>query len=177
MKIYKKEELEYKDGYIVKGDEVLELPADLCATLDALELDCQRAAWKREHKLPPVPKVPEFERKSEFGPAHVLVEPLTPNLDEFVTQAEKIMAELDDVEAGEKVNAYLKKIEPVFRFVNGDSVVASGACPWRFDLPTVGNPLELTEDKVIGLVFGIFGYGVHSVNDDGILTTVTECDE
>ena len=159
MKMFEKKQCEYKGGYIVCNDEVVAIDNGIVDALNRLEEDIQRAKFEAESCGPlPCYKDPgEFERVSERGAIMPVVSAHTPVLDETVEKTMKLLDEIEDAEHAVRINEYFAGIVPVIEFVN-DPFIVSGeqATQHRFDLPTIGNPLELDRDKLSDLVLGMF---------------------
>jgi hypothetical protein len=126
--------------------------------LNDLEEAVQRQAFDDMTKIGPmidgIIGKAEFSRKSEhWNPAKVEA-PETPELDKAAKKAITMMDELEQMAASERANKYLDKIRPAIDFAEDDCIVAldSASVPTRFDLPTLGNPLELGADDIIGWV-------------------------
>jgi len=155
MKIYKKEVCMYVDGYIVCGDEVVGVPTAIIHQLNKLETDMQKAEHRRANKIEL--KAPEpFVRKHE-GKSHIVVTPDTPVLDEAVDKAMKLMDDIETVEAASAVNDYLADLESAIEWIQSPNVVSSDTVlVEKFDLPTLGNPLELDEEDIVEAVVNLF---------------------
>lgn len=158
MKMFNKADCEYKGGYIVCGDKVVAVDNEVVDLFNKLEEDIQRANHNRGifGGMPAVEPAP-FHRQTERGNVYPHIEAETPELDKAADVAIKIMDELDAVADAEKCNEYFTGIHPLILFVNDDFIVAGEqATQHRFDLPTIGNPLELDKDKLSDLVMGMF---------------------
>lgn len=158
MKMYNKESLEYKGGYIVEDNKVICVDNEVVDLFNKLETDIQRAKFeKMKGKLVVDFGNNEFHRKSELGEIFPNVEVNTPCLDEMAEKAEAIMDEIDAMNAADVMNEYFAGIKPLIAFVNDEFVIdAENSTPHRFDLPTIGNPLELTKEKLSELVIDMF---------------------
>ena len=158
MKMFDKKNCEYKGGYIVCDDKVVCIDNEVVDLFNKLEEDIQRAKFEAVNQvLEPVALDFEFKRKTERGDIYPRVHAETPELDAMAERAMKVMDEVDEMAAAEKVNDYFDGIEPILLFVNDEFVVSGEqAVQHRFDLPTIGNPLELDKDKLSDLVIGMF---------------------
>lgn len=161
-KIVNKEVLEYKNGYILSGNDIVGIDNEVVDLLNKIEEDVQRSKYKRlgniEANIASLvnSKADGFKLKSEHKVA-LRVKPETPVLDEAIEKTMSIMDELDRIDNTEKMNDYFDKIVPVIMFVNQDFVIeCENGVPHRFDLPTIGNPLELTMEDLCRHVAGMF---------------------
>lgn len=151
-KMYKKSDLSYVNGYIVtKDDEIVLLPNDASNQLMHLEYELQKLEWLKNKPKLPLIEYPDFVRKSEFETAVPEIAVETPLLDEQVQRSMKMREEIDNQKASKMANKFLAKYEKLFRFIGSD-LFTEGDSDIQFDLPTLGNPLELTADKVVQLV-------------------------
>lgn len=158
MKMYNKEELEYKGGYLVAGDKVVGLDNNLVLMLNELEEDYQFAKFTRTKEMLTLPNpTMEFRRKSERGKIMPTIKVETPELDATVEKSVKMMDELDAVSSATIANEYIEKIMPLIMFA-ADPFVVSVDQPSqeRLDLLCVGNPLELTKEKIVDMVTEMF---------------------
>lgn len=155
MKAYKKSELVYKNGYIMKGNKVVCVSPMIVGLFNKIETDLQKASWNSARKNLSTIHAgimdSEFERESEH--ATICFEADTPTFDEHVERTMKIMHEIDTIERTNKANEYVDEISPVVEFVSSDVVFSvDGWTPVQFDLPTIGNPLEVDRDKLTQLI-------------------------
>jgi len=150
MKTYKKSKLVYKNGYIMtaKG-KIVSVDNRIVMLANQLELDHQKAEYESNIECAcEACACEEFEPKSEFK--RPVIEAKTPVLDKKVEESIALMDDLDRVQAANKVNSYLDKIDDLIQFAREDFVVDTKQDKqYRFDLPTLGNPLEWTGDKVV----------------------------
>lgn len=157
-KMYNKNELKYKGGYIVKGDDVIAIDNEIVDLFNKLDTDVQYAkflAMKESFQVDTSDM--EFFRATERGNVYLHVEFDTPNLDEFASKTEAMMDEIDNLNKAEMMNEYLQTIKPLLIFANDNFVIAAEhGVPHRFDLPAIGNPLELTREDIGNLVISMF---------------------
>lgn len=159
MKMFNKSECEYKGGYIVSNGEVVAIDNEIVDLLNKLEEDVQRVEFERTScgSLPCYQDPGEFTRISEHGKIMPFVGANTPELDKLAEQGMKIMDEIDKVADAAKANEYFNGIKLLIMFVNEEFIVSGEhGTQHRFDLPTIGNPLELDKDKLSELVIGMF---------------------
>lgn len=147
MKTFKKAELTFKNGYIFAGDEIVSIDNRIVKMANNLESLAQRAEFEAKQPKPTPVSNEEFERVSEFDHKINCVAS-TPELDKLTEQSLKIMDEIDSVEMSNKVNEFLELFNDLVLFVNEDFIIeaTNQNHQERFDLPTLGNPLEW-EDK------------------------------
>lgn len=160
MKMYKKKDCKYKDGYIVCGGKVLSIDNKIVDLLNELEDWIQRSCYDDvKQKICDFCSVKrkEFHRVSEHGKIYPTIIPNTPDLDKAVEQTMAIMEDLDAIAAAEKMNDLVKRLAPVFEFAASKTIVSGDqAVQHRFDLPTIGNPLKLTPQDIADHVTGLF---------------------
>ena len=152
MKIYKKEELTYKNGYLIDGEgNVVPVDNEVVDLFNKVETDYQQALYAKTHKFQ-LPEFEPFKRESEFDNIRPVFEVDTPKLEEEFANALEMMDELDELEKADKINRYIDGIMPVISFIVDDSVVACEAStPHRFDLPTIGSPL-IDRDAILAIL-------------------------
>ena len=157
MKMFDKSECEYKGGYIVCDGKVVCVDNEIVDLFNKLDVDIQRAQYESKRCLNLDASVDEFAPKSEHGAIYPVIEADTPELDKMAEQAMKLMNEIDAMADASKINEYLDGIHPLIMFVNDEFIVSGEqATQHRFDLPTVGNPLELDKDSLANLVMSMF---------------------
>lgn len=157
MKMYKKSKLSYKNGYLVtKKGKVVYPGSDIVKQLNKLEEDLQRT--RHESKVKECSEClvgEEFVQKSEFK--RPTVTPVTPNLDEAVEKAMDIVNDLDLIEASNKINKRFAEVNDLIQFALNDAVIEVPSLNLiQFDLPTIGNPLELTGDRIADIITEIY---------------------
>ena len=151
-KMYKKSDLRYEGGYLVtKDDKIVLLPFAIASKLMELEERLQKALWLKNKPEVELPEYGEFVRKSEFDVKLPQIKVETPTIDKAVEFALKYKEDLDNQLTADAANKFISGYTQVFQFVNSDLFV-EGDYDTRLDLPTLGNPLELTEDKIMQLV-------------------------
>ena len=158
MKMINKSECEYKGGYIVCNGEVVCIDNEIVDLLNKLDTDVQRAQWEAtNHPTVAMTPVEEFSPESEHGAIYPVISASTPELDKMVENSLKIMEEIDSVHDTSLANEYIEGILPIIQFVNDDFIVSGEqATQHRFDLPVIGNPLELDKDAVVSFVVSMF---------------------
>lgn len=157
MKVFEKKDCQYKDGYIVSGNEVVAVDNEVVDLLNHLDLDIQKFRFNEEHAVDPI-EIPEFKPQSEHRPKVTVSAMETPTLDKVTEMAMDLMKELDSVSGAEMATRYFDSILPVVKFVINDTIIShdSQFKQFQFDLPTIGNPLELTEEKLADLICEMF---------------------
>jgi hypothetical protein len=156
MKMFNKDECEYKGGYIVCDGKVVCIDNEIVDLFNKLDVDIQRAQFEATHKQVAMP-VEEFAAKSEHGAIYPVITADTPELDSMVEKSMKMMDEIDAIDNADKANEYFASIQPLIMWVNDEFIVSGEqATQHRFDLPTIGNPLELDKKDLADLVMLIF---------------------
>ena len=157
MKMFDKSECEYKGGYIVCDGKVVCVDNEVVDLFNKLDVDMQRAQYEATYCPGFAAPAEEFAPKSEHGAIYPTIKADTPELDKQAEQAIKIMNEVDAMADAAKANEYFASIRPLIMFVNDEFIVSGEqATQHRFDLPTVGNPLELDKDSLADLVMTMF---------------------
>lgn len=158
MKMFNKAECEYIGGYIVCDGKVVAIDNEIVDLFNKLEEDIQRKNHERSvfGDMPAIEPMP-FHRKTERGDVYPQVRAETPELDKIADTTMKLMDELDSIADASKCNEYFEGIKPLLLFVNDDFIVSGKqAVQHRFDLPTIGNPLEIDKEKLSDLVVNMF---------------------
>lgn len=156
MKMISKKDCEYKGGYIVNDGNIVCIDNEVVDLLNKLDVDIQRAKFEANNHQPATP-VKEFVPETEHGAIYPVIEADTPELDKLTEKSMKIMDEIDAMADAEMANMYFAGIHPLIMFVNDEFIVSGEqATQHRFDLPTVGNPLELDKNSLADLVMSMF---------------------
>lgn len=157
MKMFNKSECEYKGGYIVCDGKVVCVDNEIVDMFNRLDIDVQRAEYEAKSCPGFATPVEEFTPKSEHGAIYPVIEANTPELDAQAERAMKIMDEVDAMADAAKANEYFASIHPLILFVNDEFIVSGEqATQHRFDLPTIGNPLEFDKESLASLVMSMF---------------------
>lgn len=157
MKMFNKAECEYKSGYIVCNGEVVCIDNEIVDLFNKLDVDVQRARYEAQSCAGVAAPADEFRPCSEHGAVYPVIEVETPELDKMTDRTMKMMDEIDTMANATKANEYIAGILPLCRFVGDDFIVsAEHSTQHRFDLPAVGNPLELDKEKLSDLIIEMF---------------------
>ena len=149
MKIYKKSDCAIIDGQITIENEILPLSPDVYSMLHLMDEQVQKAKFlEKQPKAQAVPTLIGFKKKSSFS-LPFIDKPKTPASDKQVKQAMAIMAEADELEKVGNVNALILKLQPLFDWVESEYVTDGYPAHSRIDTPEIGNPLELTSEKLV----------------------------
>lgn len=148
--IVPKNKIKYVDGYL-SLDGTLIRP-DFVEKYCSLEYFLQRARHEKKQKNEPKP----FREESAFADKGLIKipAPATPVLDKEEKKTDAIAEEKKLLQAKEVVEMLLEEFSPVVDFVLGTNVVLHG---WNYgatmiDTPVLGNPLKLTEAKLLELI-------------------------
>lgn len=154
MKMYKKSDVMLNHGLLVSKDGDIILPNYLIVQqANSLETLVQKAAYlSTQPKATPAPSLDGFERVSIDDSKSRKFEVFTPTMDAKADEAMKLMDELDDVATANAANAMLDDFKEFLDFVTQDFVIDCGDQLYKFDTPTLGNVLDLTEADVIDAV-------------------------
>lgn len=154
VKIYNKKDLKLVNGYIAdKEGNILWFPSPVIEDFNRLERRYQKAKFDKEN---PIIKQERqvFEFESVFKEVEIpsVSKPATPLHDEEEEKALALMKEADEQSFIEKVNATLKQHSEMFEFVADDTIETKlyegDHMMAKFDTLNLGNPLELTADKL-----------------------------
>lgn len=152
-KMYKKDKLSYKNGFIVKGDKVVGVDNTIVATLNRFEREYQRYLWNESIEKPKPVEDKPFMFKTEHGNIYPKVIPDTPLLDIKALEAITIMDELDEIKTADKINEVFEDNFDLFAWLDSEYIVScKHQQQLRFDLHYLGNPLELTKDKLRDII-------------------------
>lgn len=158
MKMFDKEKIEYKNGYLVCEGEIVSVDNEVVDLANKLETDVQRASFKRTHgcNYDPCKVCDEpFARTTERNIPTLRVE--TPMLDKKTKQAMQMMDEIDAMEKADQINEYLRGIDPLLQFAENDFVIAcEHGEQHRFDVPVLGDPTKWTLKSISEQVMSIF---------------------
>lgn len=149
MKIYKKSDCTIIDGQITIENEVLPLSPVVYSMLHIMDEQVQKAKFlKKQPKAQAAPTLIGFEKKSSYSLPY-LDKPKTPASDKQVKQAMAIMAETDELEKVGNINTLILELQPLFDWVESEHVTDGHPAHNRIDTPEIGNPLELTSEKLV----------------------------
>lgn len=164
MKMYKKSDLTIIDGLLVCEETGDVVAADVTLVRQANELETlsQKAEYlAKQPEATPMPSLDGFERKSIKDKLikGASFEATTPLLELEAAKAIAMMDEIDDVVVVDKANELLSKFDRLLEFVNSDHVIDTGLGIGvvKFDTPTLGNVLELTQRDITAAVARIVG--------------------
>lgn len=149
MKMYEKNELHYVNGLLVSDDgSVVAIDNAIVDMANELETRIQQADYLRaQPQAVATPTLVGFERKSEKDITPFICE--TPVMDARAEQSMKIMEEIDNITMTDRMNEQLKELSDLVVFAKEPTVFsAEQQVPHRFDVPTMGDPLSWTEDKI-----------------------------
>lgn len=151
MKMYKKSDVTLNHGLLVSKDGDIILPDPrIVQQANNLETMVQKVAYLSfQPKATPAPSLDGFERESIDDSKSRKFEVSTPVMDAKADEAMKLMDEIDDVTTANAANAMLDDFKELLDFVTQDFVIDCGDQLYKFDTPTLGNVLELTEADVI----------------------------
>lgn len=157
FKLFNKSDLTYKNGYLVTDDGTI-VPVNPIFVNQAndLETDNQKNIHK-DYVLamsdPTMSEIEEFERSHEHEIKIDYFEVDTPLLDEQAEQSLALMDEIDKVSVNDEMNDRLNDYRELIEFVSDDTIrVDLDQMPYRFDLPTLGDPLKWNYKTIANIV-------------------------
>lgn len=147
MKVYKKDELKFKDGYLMTEDEVVAIDKHVCVLLDKLEVALQQADYlEGQPAFSPGPTLDGFKRKrSDKWTVEHKPQPVH---EAKVEEAEAFMAEADEYQIELDLQKAVDRFRDLLNWCESD-IVVEGDVLDKVDLPMLGNPLELTSERVL----------------------------
>lgn len=161
-KIIKKSEITFVDGMLVKDDDVICIEPNIIHQANMLETLAQKTAYlAAQPDYSPAPSLDGFEREYASDKLCQFTAS-TPILDAKVKEAMDIMDELDDVTTANQANSMLDNYRELYEFCSVDYVVGSldKVNVIQFDLPILGNPLNLTTDDIENVIAAACGMEV-----------------
>lgn len=160
MKFMKKEKLTYKNGYLINEKGKIVMPDyDVVYQFNNLEEEFQKAMYlKAQPKAVAAPSMEGWEKVSEH---EVDVEDMffaeTPTLDKKIEESIALMDDIDVANKVDKLRAISAGYPKVIEFINSREIIVYEDNEYRFDMATLGNPLEFTVEKfrkVVSIIGG-----------------------
>lgn len=154
-KMYFKSELTYKSGYILTEDnDVVALPNKVAKQLNEIETMIQKALYlASKPKACPEPTLDGFVRNSERK-VYKIKSPATPMLDRRAEDGAKILNEIRNKDKVSVVNDMIEANSELFAFLDSNEFVEGDEVE-RLDLPTLGNPLDLSVENLSDMLIKI----------------------
>lgn len=165
-KIVKKEDLAFSpEGYIVdRSNEIIPIPMKIVDKINNLETAYQRAIYLEEQpEGRQFPTLRGFKRQSMLK-KYILPTPSTPILDAREKEGLALAAEIEAINKHQDIENFIERNQDLLSWIDSDSVIVSESnsiC--AFDTPVIGNPLELTIDRVLSIISDI---GAIVISDD-----------
>lgn len=150
MKFMKKEKLTYKNGYLINEKGKIVMPDyDVVYQFNNLEEEFQKAMYlKAQPKAVAAPSMEGWGKVSEHD---VDVEDMffaeTPTLDKKIEESIALMDDIDAANKVDKLRAISAGYPKVIEFINSKEIIVYEDNEYRFDMATLGNPLEFTVEK------------------------------
>lgn len=154
MKFVKKSDLRFEDGYAIDKDteEIVALPETVVKELNTLEMDIQHAKYNNlVAAINAKPNIKPFSFKSAFAADATIKEPETPVMDAKIAESLKLIDEIDDTTDVMAYNKWIGNHPKLAEFISKEKFIPGGIVI-RLDAITIGNPLELTKDKLFDLI-------------------------
>lgn len=154
IKLVAKSDLKFENGYIFDKDNnivsICNVP-NLIAELNLIEEVNQRIQWAKNN-----PGIKDEDNSFKFQSAfpkknYHLNMPDTPLHDAKVEESLKFIEETDAINNVEEVNNWMDIHANLLNWIDAENTFIAPitvGIPERFDLLTLGNPLELTVDKI-----------------------------
>lgn len=157
MKLYDKNKLIYKNGYLfTKKGKLVTCSPNVMLALNTLEEKVQRARFDKKKKgmfenfktieAGTFKQASEHEEKNQVK---LISDSLL--LDAKEKETMKLMDEIELNNMIKEVNELIKTNHALLEFVNDSKILGSTkeSHALRFDLYIIGNPLKLTEEKLV----------------------------
>lgn len=163
MEFMKKEKLTYKNGCLINEKGKIVMPDyDVVYQFNNLEEEFQKAVYlKAQPKAVAAPSMEGWKKVSEHD---VDMEDMffakTPTLDKKIEESIALMNDIDTANKVDKLCAILAGYPKVIEFINSKEIIVCEDNEYRFDLATLGNPLEFTVEKLRRVVSVIGGCDV-----------------
>lgn len=157
-KFVKKEELEYKQGYLVHDNVVVMPSHEVVVQANELAAQAEVLAFVLEHeeeinKASELYEMPKF--KSTIGKPSVYLKAETKKLDEYTENIKDIIKEIKDKTTVEKANVQLDQFAELIEFAQADEILVDD-CPDGYKF--VDDPLGLTEDQISEIIIRMVQY-------------------
>ena len=154
MKFVKKSDLTYREGYLVNSEgNIMDVPTSVVWGLNHLETLEQKAAYARSKKQT-IEEPKEFQFLNEHDIAEIKFNVDTPHIDAKIAQSLGIIEEVKAMGAIKEMERIADLVMSALRWVHNESFVSEEADTYqdRFNLATIGNPLNLTLDECITII-------------------------
>jgi hypothetical protein len=153
MQLVEKDSLKYDSGYLVKGDDIVGIDGTIIVQLNVLEKLNQRNKFYSDNPRKATEPDKPFEFTSEHEIEIELKMPETPILDKEIEKSLKLCSEIDTLSVTKELQSMMSRFKELLAFVDNDKVLISfDGIPKKLDLKTLGNPIHLTQDKVISIL-------------------------
>lgn len=153
MKLYKKEDLQFVDGYLVdKEGNVVSPDDDIVLDFNCLEQMKQYTAWRLKNPEPKIAEVPEFKFETARPAVDFHADISTPLLDKKVAEAKQLF---DEVVRADRVEDIEKAVDHFMRalvWADSDEFFGDVNASVRFDTKTIGNPLEVDAGDLVAII-------------------------
>lgn len=151
--LIKKEDCVFENNYVIYQGKIVEIPYPVLHKLNELEGLYQRALFvSKQPEGQAAPSLEGFKFESVVDEAMPVAVPNTPALDAKVQETLAFLEDIDEIEFCKKLNNLIEKFKPLFKFVRSSVIKDSSGYGQEIDLKYVGNPLELTEARVMDIL-------------------------
>ena len=151
--LIKKEDCVFENNYVIYQGKIVEIPYQVLHKLNELEGLYQRALFvSKQPEGQAMPSLEGFKFESVVDEAMPVAVPNTPALDAKVQETLAFLEDIDEIEFCKKLNKLIEKFKPLFKFVRSSVIKDSSGYGQEIDLKYVGNPLELTEARVMDIL-------------------------
>lgn len=154
IKLINKKDCVFEHGYILHGDAIVPLDYEVLHELNELECMYQQATYvSNQPDGAKTPSLVGFEFESIADADIPVAVPDTPAIDARVKEALAFLDDMITKEFCEKVNYLIGRLKPLFKFIHEDFIKdEEHGYTDELDLKYVGNPLELTEARIMDMI-------------------------
>ena len=152
-KIIKKKDCKFEALHIVRKGKIVGIPRQVWLQLERLERIWQEYIYLRlQPKYQPGPSLDGFERESlkDIDLPYVKMKE-TPVSDRRFEEAMKFISEQEDIQNVEEINKNIQEFSALIHWAK-DKKFIEGDCYNSIDTPYLGNPLELTDERIVNRI-------------------------
>ena len=158
-KFINKSDCVWDNGYVVNGDEIVNIPFAVAMQARALDIMLQQYRHlKKQPTYVPAPSLDDFKAQHIYdGNRPYLEMPDTPVTDKRVAESMAFLDECHREATVKEVNAAIDKFGLLVDWLDSDKILVddTATCSNRFDTPALGDMLELSSEDVVSILLTI----------------------